>query len=157
MPNIPLRNGGPQARIAVIPGDGIGREVIPVAVQVIRAATAKRNRPLEFVELDWGADKYLRENVSLPQGAVEMLRDEFDAILFGALGDPRVPSNQHAADILLGLRFNAGNFSPEQGIPRAPLGRRRRSCGPRSASRVKDQSGRHDSTSKGRPRSQQSG
>jgi len=43
--------------------------------------------------------------VSVPAGAVEMLRDEFDAILFGALGDPRVPSNQHAADILLGLRF----------------------------------------------------
>ncbi|HYW66572.1 MAG TPA: isocitrate/isopropylmalate dehydrogenase family protein [Candidatus Dormibacteraeota bacterium] len=105
MPNIPLRNGGPKARIAVIPGDGIGREVTPVAVQVIRAATAKRNRPLEFVEFDWGADKYLRENVSLPEGAVEMLRDEFDAILFGALGDPRVPSNQHAAEILLGLRM----------------------------------------------------
>jgi len=105
MPNIPLRNGGPKARIAVIPGDGIGREVTPVAVQVIRAATAKRNRPLEFVEFDWGADKYIRENVSLPEGAVEMLRDEFDAILFGALGDPRVPSNQHAADILLGLRM----------------------------------------------------
>src|SRR5208337_4569034 len=105
MPNIPLRNGGPKARIAVIPGDGIGREVTPVAVQVIRAATAKRNRPLEFVEFDWGADKYLSENVSLPDGAVEMLRDEFDAILFGALGDPRVPSNQHAAEILLGLRF----------------------------------------------------
>jgi 3-isopropylmalate dehydrogenase len=62
-------------------------------------------RPIEFVEFDWGADKFLREGVSLPQGAVEMLRDEFDAILFGALGDPRVPSNQHAADILLGLRF----------------------------------------------------
>ncbi len=60
---------------------------------------------MEFVEFDWGADKYLREGVSLPDGAVEMLRDEFDAILFGALGDPRVPSNQHAADILLGLRF----------------------------------------------------
>jgi 3-isopropylmalate dehydrogenase len=105
MPNIPLRNGGPKARVAVIPGDGIGREVTPVAVQVIRAATARRNRPLEFVEFDWGADKYLRENVSLPEGAVELLRDEFDAILFGALGDPRVPSNQHAADILLGLRF----------------------------------------------------
>jgi 3-isopropylmalate dehydrogenase len=105
MPNIPLRNGGPKARVAVIPGDGIGREVTPVAVQVIRAATAKRNRPLEFVEFDWGADKYLRENVALPEGAVEMLRDEFDAILFGALGDPRVPSNQHAADILLGLRM----------------------------------------------------
>src|SRR5271157_1294377 len=105
MPYIPLRNGGPKARIAVIPGDGIGREVTPVAVQVIKAATAKRNRPIEFIEFDWGADKYLRENISLPAGAVEMLRDEFDAILFGALGDPRVPSNQHAADILLGLRF----------------------------------------------------
>jgi 3-isopropylmalate dehydrogenase len=105
MPNTPLRSGGPKARIAVIPGDGIGKEVTPVAVQLIKAATAKRNRPIEFVDFDWGADKYLREKVSLPEGAVEMLRDEFDAILFGALGDPRVPSNQHAADILLGLRF----------------------------------------------------
>ncbi len=105
MPNIPLRSGGPNARIAVIPGDGIGKEVTPAAVAVIRAATAKRNRPIEFIEFDWGADRYLREGVSLPDGALEMLRDEFDAILFGALGDPRVPSNQHAADILLGLRF----------------------------------------------------
>ena len=105
MPNVPLRNGGPKARIAVIPGDGIGKEVTPVAVRAIRAVTAKRNRPIEFVDFDWGADKFLRENITLPGGAVEMLRDEFDAILFGALGDPRVPSNQHAADILLGLRF----------------------------------------------------
>jgi 3-isopropylmalate dehydrogenase len=102
---IPLRNGGPAARIAVIPGDGIGKEVTPEAVKVLRAATAPAKRQMEFVEFDWGADKYLREGVTLPPGAVEMLRDEFDAILFGALGDPRVPSNQHAADILLGLRF----------------------------------------------------
>jgi 3-isopropylmalate dehydrogenase len=105
VPNTPLRDGGPKARIAIIPGDGIGKEVTPEAVKVIRAATSKRNRPLEFVEFDWGADKYLREKVTLPEGAVEMLRDEFDAILFGALGDPRIPSNRHAADILLGLRF----------------------------------------------------
>jgi 3-isopropylmalate dehydrogenase len=103
--NVPLRGGGPAARIAVIPGDGIGREVTPEAVKVLRAVAATAKRPLEFVEFDWGADKYLREGVSLPAGAVEMLRDEFDAILFGALGDPRVPTNQHAADILLGLRF----------------------------------------------------
>ncbi|MBS1841388.1 MAG: isocitrate/isopropylmalate dehydrogenase family protein [Acidobacteria bacterium] len=100
-----MRNGGPAARIAVLPGDGIGKEVTPESVKVIRAATMSARRPLEFVELDWGADKYLREGVTLPAGAVEMLRDEFDAILFGALGDPRVPGNQHAADILLGLRF----------------------------------------------------
>ena len=100
-----MRNGGPAARIAVIPGDGIGKEVTPESVKVIRAAVMSARRPIEFVEFDWGADKYLREGLSLPDGAVEMLRDEFDAILFGALGDPRVPSNQHAADILLGLRF----------------------------------------------------
>jgi 3-isopropylmalate dehydrogenase len=102
---IPLRDGGPAARIAVIPGDGIGKEVTPEAVKVLRAVTKSARRQLEFVEFDWGADKYLREGVTLPDGAVEMLRDEFDAILFGALGDSRVPTNQHAADILLGLRF----------------------------------------------------
>jgi 3-isopropylmalate dehydrogenase len=102
---VPMRNGGRAARIAVIPGDGIGKEVTPESVKVLRAVGASREPAMEFVEFDWGADKYLREKVSLPAGAVEMLRDEFDAVLFGALGDPRVPSNQHAADILLGLRF----------------------------------------------------
>ncbi len=102
-----MRRGGPAARIAVLPGDGIGREVTPESVKVLRAAV---RRPMEFVELDWGADKFLREGVTLPAGAVEMLRDDFDAILFGALGDPRVPSNQHAADILLGLRFKLDLF-----------------------------------------------
>ncbi len=105
MANIPLRNGGPSARIAVIPGDGIGKEVTPEAVKVLRAVAAAGKRPIEFVQFDWSADKFLREGVSLPAGAVEMLRDEFDAALLGALGDPRVPTNQHAADILLGLRF----------------------------------------------------
>jgi 3-isopropylmalate dehydrogenase len=102
---LPMRRGGKAARIAVIPGDGIGKEVIPEAVKVLRAVAAPAQRQMEFIEFDWGADKYLREGVTLPAGAVEMLRDEFDAILFGALGDPRVPSNQHASAILLGLRF----------------------------------------------------
>jgi 3-isopropylmalate dehydrogenase len=105
VPAIPLKSGGPAARIAVIPGDGIGKEVTPEAVKAIQAVCAPTNRKIEFVHFDWGADKYLKENISLPAGAVEMLQNEFDAILFGALGDPRVPSNQHAADILLGLRF----------------------------------------------------
>src|SRR5690348_1673671 len=100
-----MRSGGTMARIAVILGDGIGAEVTPQAVKVLEAVAAASKRPIEFVEFDWGAERYLREGVSLPRGAVEMLREEFDAILFGALGDPRVPSNQHAADILLGLRF----------------------------------------------------
>jgi 3-isopropylmalate dehydrogenase len=102
---MPLRWGGEAARIAVIPGDGIGKEVTPEAVKVLRAVTAGAKRPLEFVEFDWGADKYLKEGVTLPAGAAEMLRDVLDESLLGALGVPRVPSNQHAADILLGLRF----------------------------------------------------
>ncbi|HZH81702.1 MAG TPA: isocitrate/isopropylmalate family dehydrogenase, partial [Phototrophicaceae bacterium] len=91
-------------RVAVIPGDGIGREVVPEAVRILRAAIAKANRQAEFVEFDWGAERFLRDGTTLPADAVEMFRREFDAILFGAVGDPRVPSNRHAADILLGLR-----------------------------------------------------
>ena len=60
---------------------------------------------MKFTEFDWGAEKYLREGVTLPEGALTMLRENFDAILFGAMGDPRVPDNRHAADILLGMRF----------------------------------------------------
>jgi 3-isopropylmalate dehydrogenase len=92
-------------RIAVIPGDGIGVEVTAEAVRILHALVGRRALPLELVTFDWGADKYLREGVSLPQGALEMLRREFHAILIGALGDPRVASNRHAADILLGIRF----------------------------------------------------
>ena len=106
----PLREGGPAARIAVIPGDGIGKEVTREAVKAIRAVVRSARRQIEFVEFDWGADKFLREGITLPPDAVEMLSSEFDAILFGALGDPRVPSNQHAADILLGLRFKLDLF-----------------------------------------------
>ena len=105
MAGIPLRDGGPAARIALIPGDGIGKEVTPESVKVLKAVAAAAKRSLEFVEFDWSADRFLRDGTTLPPGSVEMLRDHFDAILFGALGDPRVPSNQHAADILLGLRF----------------------------------------------------
>src|SRR5580704_6846149 len=91
-------------RIAVIPGDGIGKEVIPEAVKVLRAVTAS-GKKLALTEFDWGADRYLRDGTTLPADAVEMFHRDFDAILLGAMGDPRVPTNVHAADILLGLRF----------------------------------------------------
>jgi len=92
-------------RIAIIPGDGIGIEVTAEATKVLEALIKSRSLPLEWVTLDWGAEKYLREGVSLPTGALEMFKREFDAIFIGAVGDPRVPSNQHATDILLGIRF----------------------------------------------------
>jgi 3-isopropylmalate dehydrogenase len=92
-------------RIAIIPGDGIGKEVIPEAVKVLKAAATAGGRQVELTDFDWGADRYLRDGTTLPPDAVEMFHRDFDAILLGAMGDPRVPSNQHAADILLGLRF----------------------------------------------------
>jgi len=88
-------------RIAVVPGDGIGQEVIPQAVRVIEASRA----PVELTHFDWGADRYLRDGVTVPADAFTMLARDFDAILVGAIGDPRVPSNIHAKEILLGMRF----------------------------------------------------
>src|ERR1051326_8876552 len=91
-------------RIAVIPGDGIGPEVLREAVRVLKHLQESKGLELEFVDFDWGAEKFLREGVTLPEGALEMLTAEFDAILAGAFGDPRVASNKHAEDILLGMR-----------------------------------------------------
>jgi len=88
-------------KIAVIPGDGIGKEVVPQAVKVIEATKA----PVELTYLDWGADRYLRDGCTVPPDGFEMLGRDFDAILVGAFGDPRVPSNIHAKEILLGMRF----------------------------------------------------
>jgi 3-isopropylmalate dehydrogenase len=91
--------------IAVIPGDGIGVDVTRECMRVLARVNELFGAQLEFVHFDWSADKYLKEGVSLPAGAFDMLRKDFSAILFGAIGDPRVPDNRHAADILLGMRF----------------------------------------------------
>jgi 3-isopropylmalate dehydrogenase len=88
-------------RIAVIPGDGIGKEVIPQAVNVIRAAGAA----VDLTEFDWGADRYLRDQTTVPPDGFAVLARDFDAILVGAFGDPRVKTNIHAKEILLGMRF----------------------------------------------------
>ena len=91
-------------KIAVIPGDGIGPEVVREALRVLQYFSDTKAVELKFTEFDWGAEKFLREGITLPPGALEMLSAEFDAILAGAFGDPRVPSNKHAEDILLGMR-----------------------------------------------------
>jgi 3-isopropylmalate dehydrogenase len=88
-------------KIAVIPGDGIGKEVIPQAVKVMEASGAL----VDLTYFDWGADRYLADGTTVPPVGFEMLARDFDAILVGAFGDPRVPSNIHAKEILLGMRF----------------------------------------------------
>ncbi len=88
-------------KIAVIPGDGIGPEVIAAGLKVLEGLKL----PLEFVQFGWNADEYLRTGVSMPPGAMDDLRKNYAAIYLGAFGDPRIPDMRHAADILLGMRF----------------------------------------------------
>jgi len=87
-------------RVAVIPGDGIGKEVIAQAIGVMQAAGAR----IDLKTFDWGADRYLADGTTVPADGFSMLARDFDAILVGAFGDPRVPSNIHAREILLGMR-----------------------------------------------------
>jgi 3-isopropylmalate dehydrogenase len=91
-------------RVAVIPGDGIGVEVTAEAVKVLRAVSETSGRPLELESLPWGADHYLKTGVTIPPDGYAFLQ-QFDAVFIGAVGDPRVPDNRHARDILLGTRF----------------------------------------------------
>jgi 3-isopropylmalate dehydrogenase len=88
-------------RIAVVPGDGIGPEVIDAGMRVLE--TLKLG--LDFTRFNWSADEYLRTGVSMPPGAMDDIRVNYDAVYLGAFGDPRIPDMKHAADILLGMRF----------------------------------------------------
>lgn len=97
-------------RIAVIAGDGIGREVTGEAVKVLRHLDAGGRLGLDIVEWPHGADHYLATGTGLTDAEFEELRDGYDAILLGALGDPRVPGSEHAREILLGLRFRLDLF-----------------------------------------------
>ena len=91
-------------RIAIIPGDGIGKDVTAEAVKVLKTVEETFGRTFALEHLPWSADHYLKTNETLPANGYDLLR-QFDAIFIGALGDPRVPDNRHARDILLGTRF----------------------------------------------------
>src|SRR5207245_10517567 len=80
-------------------------DVTAEAVKVIRAVGEVFGRGFRLELLPYGAEYYLQTGVTLPPGGHAMLRDEFDAVFIGALGDPRIPDMRHARDILLGTRF----------------------------------------------------
>jgi 3-isopropylmalate dehydrogenase len=96
-------------RFAIIPGDGIGKEVTAEAVKVLTAVGERFGRSFELEQLPWSADYYLQSGITIPPNGYDLLR-EFNAIFIGALGDPRVPDNRHARDILLGTRFELDLF-----------------------------------------------
>jgi 3-isopropylmalate dehydrogenase len=100
--------------IAVIAGDGIGKDVTAEAVKVLGRVDEVFGVPITLEHLPWSADHYLRTGETLPPNGYDLLRG-FDAVFVGALGDPRVADNRHARDILLGARFELdlyANYRP---------------------------------------------
>lgn len=93
------------ARIALIPGDGIGVDVTAEAAKVLACVADEAGLQLEMTEWDLGAERYLRTGSAITPDEMDQLRSEYDAIFLGAIGDPRVPGNEHAREILLGMRF----------------------------------------------------
>jgi len=91
--------------IAILPGDGVGPEVIAQATRVLEFYRDRRGLPLRLWPLDLGADRYLRDGTTYPAEVRERIEHEASAVLLGALGDPRVPGLEHARDILFGMRF----------------------------------------------------
>ena len=127
-------------RIAIIPGDGIGREVIPEAVKAITATKAA----VELTQFDWSAERYLADRITVPQDGFAMLARDFDAILVGAFGDPRVatgaPSLLHAFHLELHAVAEVAPVSLPCGQQLASLLRRFRLDAP--FLRARDQHGR---------------
>ncbi len=90
-------------RIAVIPGDGIGREVVPEGVGVLEAAGARFGIDFEWRELDWSCERYRRTGSMMPDDGIEELKT-FDAIYLGAVGYPGVPDHVSLWGLLIPIR-----------------------------------------------------
>lgn len=94
-----------QHLVALLPGDGIGKDVCVEAKRLLEHLQKKRGLALDLWELDLGADRYLKDGTTFPKEIKDRIQNEASAVLLGALGDPRVPGLEHARDILFGLRF----------------------------------------------------
>ena len=92
------------ARIAVVAGDGIGKEVVAEGVKLLELIDQRLNLGLTFDHKDWGADRWLKDRVGIPKGGLDELLATTQAVYFGALGDPRIPDMAHGREILLGMR-----------------------------------------------------
>jgi tartrate dehydrogenase/decarboxylase / D-malate dehydrogenase len=115
-------------RIAVIAGDGIGREVIPVGIAAIQAAARGTDCAISFTELPWGCDYYLQHGRMMDERGMETLAG-FDAIYLGAIGAPTVPDHIAVWDLILPIRQRFDqyvNLRPMRLLPgiRSPLANR---------------------------------
>ncbi len=106
-------------RIALIPGDGIGKEVVPAGVKVLEAAAKAGDFALEFQQFEWGCGYYLRTGRMMPEDGLEQLRS-YDAIYLGAIGHPTVPDHISVRELLLRIRFGFDlyvNLRPVEILP----------------------------------------
>ena len=100
---------GKTYRIAVIPGDGTGPEVISEGLKVLKAASARFGFTLDLTHYDFGGGHYKRTGETLPAGAIDELK-KFDAIYLGAIGHPDVKPGILEKGILLALRFSLDQY-----------------------------------------------
>ncbi len=96
-------------KIAVIPGDGTGPEVVREGIKVLKAISAKYDIKFEFTEFDFGGERYLKTGETLPNSALEELKS-FNAIYLGAIGHPDVKPGILETGILLKLRFGLDQY-----------------------------------------------
>jgi len=96
-------------KIAVLPGDGTGPEVVAEGIKVLKAVAVKENISFDFEHFDYGGDRYLRTGEVLPDSAADELR-KFDAIYLGAIGHPDVKPGILEKGILLRLRFELDQY-----------------------------------------------
>ena len=102
-------SGQRRYKIAVIPGDGTGPEVIREGVKVLQAAASRFGFELDLNYFDWGGERYLRTGETIPEGGLEELR-KHDAIYLGAIGHPKVKPGILEKDILLRIRFELDQY-----------------------------------------------
>lgn len=112
-------------RIATIAGDGIGPEVMPVAIEVVTVAASRHGAVIEWTDFDWGSDRYRRTGAMMPADGLEQL-DQHDAIFFGAVGDPDIPDVTTLWGLLIPMRRGFDqyvNVRPARSVPgvRSPL------------------------------------
>ena len=116
-------------RIALLPGDGIGKEVTPEAVRVLDVLSNKYNFEITYEEFPWSCEYYVKYGEMMPKRGIELLGD-FDAILFGAVGKPDVPDHLAIWGLILNIRRRMDqyvNLRPVRLLPgiKSPLANRR--------------------------------
>ena len=107
-------------KIAVIPGDGIGKEVVREACKVLDSVAIKNNFKLNYESFDWGSDFYFKNKKMMPEDGLEILGN-FDTIFLGAVGDPKIQDHITLNGLLLPIRRRFDQFGGGAG-PGAPRG-----------------------------------